>query len=376
MRNFYPLFIASSAFFFSYFGRLSWSILSVYTPFHVSIAEEAYVFSLFFIGYIIVQIPSGIISDRISGGLVIVIALFGLSIATFLSGHATNISEEYVASVLMGLTAGWIYPASINVMHAYYSDNVNLYIGYYSIAWPLAIVMAGILLPFVVKTYGWAWGYYLSSISTAVLAVLSIPLRKFKAKSRKINFSLFTDRNVILISIGGFIFFLSYWSLTLYAYKYFISIGINDYIAGIIYSSMAIAGLVSTVLSGYIMNRIGSKRSAVISLIAYGLLMLPFAFFRNALLFMFVALFMGFFRFIVTPANSSLITSIGRENSGSASGIANLVWQTSGIVGPVFASAVIYNVGFKYLWLVLLITILASSVFYQSIKIQSVQKMI
>ncbi|MGC8608541.1 MAG: MFS transporter [Thermoplasmata archaeon] len=376
MRNFYPLFIASSAFFFSYFGRLSWSILSVYTPFHVSIAEEAYVFSLFFIGYIIVQIPSGIISDRISGGLVIVIALFGLSIATFLSGHATNISEEYVASVLMGLTAGWIYPASINVMHAYYSDNVNLYIGYYSIAWPLAIVMAGILLPFVVKTYGWEWGYYLSSISTAVLAVLSIPLRKFKAKSRKINFSLFTDRNVILISIGGFIFFLSYWSLTLYAYKYFISIGINDYIAGIIYSSMAIAGLVSTVLSGYIMNRVGSKRSAVISLIAYGLLMLPFAFFRNALLFMFVALFMGFFRFIVTPANSSLITSIGRENSGSASGIANLVWQTSGIVGPVFASAVIYNVGFKYLWLVLLITILASSVFYQSIKIQSVQKTI
>ncbi len=369
MRNPYPMFIASSAFFFSYFGRLSWSILSLYAPFHVTVAEEAYVFSLFFIGYIIVQIPSGMISDRISGGFVIAISLSGLAVATFLSGYAHNINEEYIASILMGLTAGWVYPASINVMHAYYSENISVYIGYYSIAWPLAIVMAGILLPFVAKTYGWEWGYYISAISSAVLAVASIPLRKHRSDHRKFNYSLFTNRNIMLISIGGFIFFLSYWSLTLYAYKYFVSTGINGYISGIIYSSMAIAGILSTIISGYLMKRTGSKNAVIISLVVYGSLMVPFSLFHGAEIFLVVALFMGFFRFIITPGNSSLITAIGKEDSGSASGIANLFWQASGIVGPVFSSIVIYAVGFRYLWVILFATILLSSLFYKLIKI-------
>ncbi len=369
MRNPYPMFIASSAFFFSYFGRLSWSILSLYAPFHVTVAEEAYVFSLFFIGYIIVQIPSGMISDRISGGFVIFVSLSGLAVATFLSGYAHNINEEYIASILMGLTAGWVYPASINVMHAYYRENISVYIGYYSIAWPLAIVMAGFLLPFVAKTYGWEWGYYISAIGSAVLAVASIPLRKRRSDHSRINYSLFRNRNIILISTGGFIFFLSYWSLTLYAYKYFVSTGINGYTAGIIYSSMAIAGLFSTVISGYLMKRIGLKNTVVISLAIYGSLMLPFSLLHGAEIFLIDALFMGFFRFIITPGNSSLITAIGKEDAGSASGIANLFWQASGIAGPVFSSAIIHLAGFRYLWIILFAAVLLSSAFYILIKL-------
>ncbi len=147
MRKFLALFVASASFFFSYYSRLAWSVLSSYMPFHPTVIHEGLVFSLFFVGYVVVQIPVGMISDRFSGGTVITFALIGLALATLFSGMSTDIAEEYSASIIMGLTAGWIYPASINVMRSYFVKDLNFYLGYYSLAWPVAIVITGIALP-------------------------------------------------------------------------------------------------------------------------------------------------------------------------------------------------------------------------------------
>lgn len=370
MNKIYPLFVASVSFFLSYYSRLSWSILSVYMPFRPTVQEEAIAFSIFFLGYVIVQIPSGLLSDRYSGGLIIFLSLIGLSVASLASAFSTNIIQEYVASMMMGLTAGWIYPASINIMNNYYRGERAIYIGYYSISWPLAIIVAGIILPSVSIRIGWQWGYYSSALVAIIIAFMALPLR-VKGVSNKIDLRVLKDRNVALVSIGGMIFFITYWSITLYAYKYFLGLGMNAILAGAIFSMMAVSGLFSSPLSGYIINRIGLKRSVVSSIIVYGVLVLAFAIVNNYILLIIVSLLMGFFRFLITPGNSNLVIEIGRERSASVSGISNMFWQSSGIIGPIFSSAIIVMMGFRLLWVILFLVTIMAAITYYGISLES-----
>ncbi|MGC9294648.1 MAG: MFS transporter [Thermoplasmata archaeon] len=369
MKKIYPLFVASTSFFLSYYSRLSWSILSVYMPFRPTVQEEALAFSIFFAGYVAVQIPAGLLSDKYSGGSIIFLSLLGLAVGSVLSAFSKSISQEYVASLFMGIAAGWIYPASINIMNHYYKEERAIYIGYYSISWPLAIIVSGALLPTISIRVGWQWGYYSSALLSILIAFMAIPLRT-QGKPRKIDLVVLREKNVIFLSLGGMIFFLTYWSITLYAFKYFLSVGISPLIAGFIFSTMAISGLFSSPLSGYIVNGMGLKKAMVSSIIFYGFLVLVFSLVRNSVALITVALLMGFFRFLITPGNSNLIIEIGKERSASVSGISNMFWQSSGIIGPILSSAIILLFGFRVLWLILSIITFIAAYIYQSISLR------
>ncbi|SDB99281.1 Major Facilitator Superfamily protein [Desulfurella multipotens] len=213
-HSLFPLVISSGAFFLSYYTRLMWSILSVYMPLKPTITQDGHIFALYFFGYIAVQIPAGFVSDRFDCGKIISLSLILLSIITFFSGIVTNIYQEYVLSLLMGFCAGWIYPASL----------------------------------------------------CAIVGILSFGLKSYKTSS-KMNLKIIKNKNVLLISFGGLLFFASYWSITLYAYKYFLGIGIDKVMSGIMFSSMAAAGfsnmfwqtsgILSPLFSSFIISKFG-----------------------------------------------------------------------------------------------------------------------
>jgi sugar phosphate permease len=89
---------------------------------------------------------------------------------------------------------------------------------------------------------------------------LLIPIKKSKIE-RKSIFTVARNRNVIIVSFSGFLFFLSYWIITLYTYKYFLILGMNSYIADLAYSMLALAGIPSTIIAGYIISKVGIKNS-------------------------------------------------------------------------------------------------------------------
>jgi len=370
MKRLYPITVASAAFFFSYYSRLSWSVLVVYMPFRPSVGQEAFAFSLFFVGYALVQLPAGFLSDKYSGGKIIFLALIGLAISTLASGLSMNINQEYFASLSMGLTAGWIYPASINIMRTYYSQDLTRSIGYYSISWPLAIIVSGLLLPWIAIHYGWQLGYYTTTAGSIAVAALAIRLDTSR-RSRSINYGLLRNPSLILLALGGFLFFLSYWSITLYAYGYFVGIGIGDTLAGLIFSAMAIAGIPATIVSGKISGKFGAKNILMISLLVYGSMVAVFSITYGAIVLIAVSLVMGFFRFLITPGNSDMAARIGGSDAASASGISNMFWQASGIVGPVFSAFIIESVGFRELWIVMFMLIVLATLFYAGIKVST-----
>jgi len=359
------IFITSLSFFLSYFSRIAWGIVSVYSSLKPTEVQDSIIFSLFFIGYVIVQIPSGFIANSYPK-ITSVTSLLGLSFASFLSGYANSITFEYFSSLLMGLFAGWIYPTTIKILSCRFSGKeLPVAIGYYSLAWPLSIVLSGITLPYLSINFGWRFPYYLISMISflTALSYLLIPIKKSKIE-RKSIFTVARNRNVIIVSFSGFLFFLSYWIITLYTYKYFLTLGMNSYIAGLAYSMLALAGIPSTIIAGYIIRRVGIKNSLTFFEGIYGLLTLNLSYYLSIIQVFIVACTMGFVRFIITPANSSAVSMIDRKNAGSISGFANFFWQSSGIVAPLFASMVIASLGFKILWLFSGFIIILSSTIY------------
>lgn len=363
MKKFFIIFLTSASFFLSYFSRLAWSIVSVYSSLKPTQIEDGIIFSLFFAGYIIVQIPSGLISDR-KPREVVILALIGLGISSFLSGIAMSIVEEYVASALMGLSAGWIYPVTIKILSvSFEKKELTSAIGYYSLAWPLSIVLAGLILPFISINISWRASYYLIATICFIISIFYVRM-KITADNRNQKLMLIKDRNVVIVSIAGFLFFLSYWMITLYAYKYFIYIGLNSYIAGFAYSLLALAGIPSTIIAGYIINRTGVKNTLSIFEGLYGILTILFSILISSIGIIIVSAVMGFIRFVITPANSNAVTLIGKDKAGSVSGFANFFWQSSGIVAPIVASLVLVNFDYFTLWIIAGIVIIVSAALY------------
>lgn len=365
MRNFFIIAITSISFLLSYFSRIAWGIVSAYSSLKPTTIEDGIIFSLFFLGYIVVQIPSGIVSD-IKPREVAIIALIGLGISSIISGMANSIFEEYVASLFMGLSAGWIYPATIKILSiSFRREELPLAIGYYSLAWPLSIVLAGLTLPFISIEIGWRASYYLIAAMCLTISALYIKIKVKIDNSQKDNkFTLIKDKNVIVISLAGFLFFLAYWIITLYAYKYFLYIGLNDYIAGIAYSFLAIAGIPSTIIAGYIIRKMGVRNTLSLFEGIYGLLTIFLSFLISPLEIITISLVMGFVRFVITPANSSAVSIIGKNRAGSLSGFANFFWQLSGILAPIIASFILISLGYLVMWIISGIIIIISALIY------------
>ncbi|BAB67573.1 MFS transporter [Sulfurisphaera tokodaii] len=367
LKKIFIVFISSLSFFLSYFSRIAWSIVSVYSSLKPTVIEDGIIFSLFFIGYIIVQIPAGILSDYVSPKIIALLSLVGLALSSFISGIASNIQEEYFGSILMGLSAGWIYPVTIKILSLSFSkQELPVAIGYYSLAWPLSIVLAGLILPWISINFGWRSSYYIISFVSLITAFMFIFIRSRKGEQSKREI-IVKDKNVIIISLAGFLFFLAYWIITLYAYKYFLFIGLNDYLAGIAYSLLALAGIPSTIIAGYIIRSLGVKITLSLFELFYGTLTFSLSFLTLPIYIMTISSIMGFVRFVITPANSTAVSLIGGNKAGSVTGFANFFWQSSGIIAPIVASFIILSMGYFSLWIISGLIIMISSLIYFSL---------
>lgn len=364
----------------SYFSRITWSIVSSYSTLKPTIQEDSIIFSLFFIGYIVVQIPAGVLSDMFSPAKISIMSLSFLSLSLFLSGIANSIKLEYLASILMGLSAGWIYPATLKLLSLIYEGkDLALAIGYYSLAWPLSITLSGLILPYISINLGWRVSYYLLAIIGILIAISfivvtikinSIKTKEFITRDNSPRKLFLFNRNVAILSSAGFLFFTSYWIITLYSYKYFLIILHNPYVSGLAYSLLAAAGIPSTIVSGYIINRLNVKNTLFLGEFLYGLLVLTLGFSTALTLIIVVATLMGFIRFIITPANSTAASVIGKEKAGAVAGTANMFWQSSGIISPLIASLIISYFSYFTLWIVSSALIIISSMIYLGLKIK------
>lgn len=352
MRRGAALALASAAFFMGYYTRLAWGILSNYAGYSASSAATGIVFSLFFAAYIAVQIPAGLASDKAGPRPVLVASLLGLAASTALASAATGDELMYLASALMGASAGWIYPASVKLVSALYDrGELPRAMALYSLAWPLSIALLGVTAPEAAAALGWRGAYLAMAAFDIALALALLKSPNPRTAGMRISLADLRNRDAALLAAGGFIFFAAYWAFAFYAYDYLEGLGISSEAAGLIYSLTAIGGIPSTIAAGWIISRLGVRRTYAVFLPLYGAALAAYAAPLGAVYLAALSLIAGFLRFVITPANSTAAGLIGGGRAGSVSGLANLFWQAAGIAAGA-APLIIGALGFRAFWIV------------------------
>jgi ACS family sodium-dependent inorganic phosphate cotransporter len=112
--------LCSAAVFIAYIDRTNISVASIAMAqqFHWSETTKGLVLSSFFIGYMLLQVPSGTLANQYGGKIVLGVAVVWWSLFTVLTPAAAHISLPalILTRIALGLGEAAVFPASINMI--------------------------------------------------------------------------------------------------------------------------------------------------------------------------------------------------------------------------------------------------------------------
>ena len=271
------------AYFFSNFHRLSLGVLGsvIGEGFGLSAAQLGFLGSAFFYAYAAMQIPSGLLSDRVGTKYLIAGSCLVSAVSTIWFGLAGSVMGLAAARALTGLSVAFVYvPALSAIRHWFGDSNLGTMTGILVAMGQMGAVCASAPLKLAADALGWrsafgVIGYVSIGLSIlAYFAVLNAPkvptsnlpreTGRWKAVFRPVSFSIaiwfFVTGGARLSfqSLWGSHFFTSYLGnspLEASGNLMWISVGC-------ILGAMAMGGLC---------DRMGSVKTLVVSSIAMSL---------------------------------------------------------------------------------------------------------
>jgi MFS family permease len=142
-----------------------------------------------------------------------------------------------------------------------------------------------------------------------------------------------------------------------YLVKEFVGTGVSSVeILGVIFSVESVASILSTLPGGLLSDRVGRKKTIVLSSSIYLVAQLVYVFSKNWYWLVAASFVRGLAVGLSLPSFHALIADLtGAENRGTAFGVYNLSWTTSSIPAPIIGGYLASQVGIKSTFLVALI---------------------
>lgn len=310
----------------------------------------SFLFSSFYVGYTIFQIPGGSFAQRHGPSKVVGISLISWSLMFFLIPLTRSFVIALVIAFLFGLSQGPVFPSMIFLLRLLFNDRQ------FATATGVLSAIAD-LAPAVIPAVTLAL-YYLGGgldLPIFVFAIVGIALGIFFI-SRNIEYKERTEKGKLSTFLGyrylifGFSFlvydffyyiFLTYYPLFL---KEKFSISVSSFVYGALpWIIMAFGGL----LFGLFMDRI--NKDAVISAVSYAIVAastIGIALSKTPEVFLFFILVIFFFMGPVLIASWRLSTRLaGERNSSFVGGWMNFWGNVGGITAPITIASLNYHFG-------------------------------
>ncbi len=143
---------------------ISLAVINMQVEFGWADSDKGLILSSFFLGYLIMQVLGGILSNRFGGRNVFLIAVLLWSIFTVLTPLAAYISFSVLifARFMLGLGEGAAIPASYNLVQNWMPiEERSRSISMFSVASGIGTVFALLTTGILIEMYGWAFVFYL-----------------------------------------------------------------------------------------------------------------------------------------------------------------------------------------------------------------------
>lgn len=144
------------------------------TTYNFDAATLGSIMSFYYIGYVVMQIPAGVILDRIGVRLPVVVSVLMCSVGVLLFAIASNSVVLSIARLLMGFGSAFAFLSNVKVASLWFDPKkMPLFIGLTLAAGTLGAKVAGSPLVYLLEALGWQSALELLAASGGLLALLS-----------------------------------------------------------------------------------------------------------------------------------------------------------------------------------------------------------
>ncbi|MGK1049118.1 MFS transporter [Klebsiella pneumoniae] len=248
-------------------GLISLAIIPIGNEFNLSKTQAGMLMSAYSLGYALISLPGGILSDLFGYKKVIVGCMVGAAIFCFLFPFCSVLILFILIRFLLGVSHGSIPSASAKAIALNYSREQRVMI---QSIWFMGGSIGGCIAAWVgarLITIDWTFAYYFVAVCYIISGLLILcTLKNIKQPQnhektstpgrKKSILTLLTDRNVIILAVSVFAFNLvlngSIWFPSFLKQKFNLSLIDIGYIQSI----NAFIGIITPLLCGFLCSKL------------------------------------------------------------------------------------------------------------------------
>jgi len=353
---------------FTFITRYIWNPLapSVVGLFNMNEVQSGLYMSAFFVGYLITQIPGGIMADKLKPRymLIVTTALGGLMTAAM--SMITSYNMGIIIRVISGLSGGCTMACCSKILAQYFEGKERVTsLGVLLSSPPIGIMLANNLGSILNGIVGWK----VTFVIVGMVSILVILMLLFFIRERPIPASMAGGKTKVGLFDGLSTFLKDPLQVLLGCSGFFfmwVSIGFATTTGGYLAKTMdisppmiitiySISGVIGSSLSGTIATKLklGHREFLRVALVIMAIMTYVFSIQKTVIGLIIVSAIYGFCSFLPSTHYTSLsINRAGAQYAATASSTQNLMFQLAGLIQPVVVGMILDSTGnYQYVWL-------------------------
>lgn len=350
------------AFAYTFLSRFIWTSVqeTAMAEFGIDTVQAALYISMFFAGYLITQLPGGVLADRFQPKVILITCTLLGAISTGVMCFTPSYELGLALRVITGISSGCVMASCSKIVAVNFPGHQRATgMGILLAAPPVGILLANQIGPQLNAAVGWrntflaVAGIGLVIVAVILLFVKKTPKQEPAPSQQKAGVfeglrRYFTDPQQLVAGLSGFMFMFVNVGFATWAMKYALSLGFTPIQGGQIITMYSLAGILATCLSGGLARKLNMshKQFLMLSLAAIGIVSILFAIPKSYGILIAIAIMYGFVSYLPSTHYTTLaMMRAGDHHAASAAASQNLIFQSSGLIQPVIVGAVIEATG-------------------------------
>ena len=330
----------------TFFIRMTWPpLIPVVVPIlHMKMSQAGAYMMAFYLGYVITQIPAGVLADRFGVRAILTCSLLFEGISTIGMGSIGTYDQGFILRVITGLGAGAVFGAAIRALVEWFHPKERgLAFGIMFASPSAGIVLSSVIVIPLNAALGWQNAFRISGAIAIVVAILVFLMVKTSAKTQNspsmfAGFPIvFGSRDLILTSLAGFCLMWVELGTATWTVMSIRKLGLSMTVAGAVMTAYGIGGILGPFLSGWLSDKIGRRKYIMIFFL---ILLIPltiwFGMQTTVGALTFWGFVFGFVSYCVNPHLTILVSeAVDAKFAALANGTSNVIYQIAPMVVPI-----------------------------------------
>jgi sugar phosphate permease len=144
---------------------------------HIGNAEAGLAAAVFYVGYLVLQIPSGIFAERFNVRNLIVWLGVLWGVLAMATGLSQNLAELLVIRFALGLVEGCVWTAILVLLSRWFTDRERATANsVWLLCLPLSFIVMGPVSGLITQAAGWRWLFVIEGVPAVLFSLLVLAL--------------------------------------------------------------------------------------------------------------------------------------------------------------------------------------------------------